>query len=153
MITTKLPERLHAAYEWVDAAGDIEALQMFSEADARTYADEAAENAMHDGSSGAVTSAAVFELWLYLRPVLLEQFEKSEHELYGRWEIYGVGEVGCMIGVPQQHRASAKGAASDRGYITAWYADASDWSTPEERDAALEVMQAHAVALWERLSQ
>ena len=56
-------------------------------------------------------------------------------------------DVGCVVGVPESDRGTAQAAATNRGLISAWYADSSDWSDEAERDAAIEVMEQHAVKL------
>lgn len=78
---------------------------------------------------------------------LIEIFCSDEWSLYGLWHIAGVGDVGCVVGVPEYLRGTAAAAASWRGVTDAWFADSSDWSTTSERDAAIEVMRGHAYQL------
>lgn len=67
MTTEKLPEHLHAAYDWIDAGGEIDKLRAMDDATARTYADECAANS-RDNGDGDVSSDDVYALWLHLTP-------------------------------------------------------------------------------------
>lgn len=64
---TTLPERLHPACRWVEAAGEILVLGTIkSEAEADAYANEAADNAeAHDQTD--VSAADILALWRWLR--------------------------------------------------------------------------------------
>lgn len=66
-LLTRLPERLHPAFDWVASAGDVKELSAMDEAQARVYADECAEYALLDASPNPVTSDDVFAVWLELR--------------------------------------------------------------------------------------
>ncbi len=84
-------------------------------------------------------------------PTLIETYDSDEFSLYGLWrlEIDGVThDVGCVIGVPPCDRGSAAASgAGNRPFLSAWYADSSDWSCREERDAALDIIGNHVTTL------
>lgn len=88
-------------------------------------------------------------------PELLNTFDSDKYSLYGLWRVVSdqfdppkAFEIGCVIGVRESDRSAAKASMSgNRPFLSAWYADSSDWSTVEEREAALEIMLQHVVKL------
>ncbi len=63
---TPLPGRHTAAYEWIDAAGEIDELRGMNDQQAREYAVAASDN-----SDGVVSADAIEALHVHLSPVAL----------------------------------------------------------------------------------
>lgn len=74
MITkTKLPRRLHAAYDWVDAAGELDEIRRmaYTSADLEQYCKDAAANWLEhhvpgDDDDVEITAPDVMELWQWI---------------------------------------------------------------------------------------
>ena len=66
---TKPPKHLHAAYDWTDAAGEIETLASLRGKALAKYVRDSAENCASEGD-GDVTASDLRELaeWLAARP-------------------------------------------------------------------------------------
>jgi len=94
----------------------------------------------------------------------LETWSEDEFQVYGSYEVtteVGVHSVGIMLGVPDYAIADVKASLASRGgtipnaYITAWYADSSDWQQstldPVPSDYAAEIeeeFKRRAAKLW-----
>ena len=66
MINQNLSSNLNSAYNWIDAAGEIDTLAlMMSETYADAYAEECEANALEHGDT-SVTAADVLGVWRWL---------------------------------------------------------------------------------------
>lgn len=68
MSTPRLPEHLHDAYEWTEAAGELDELRDLSGADLAAYCDEAEANCRENGDS-SVTADDLHALHAWLAEV------------------------------------------------------------------------------------
>ena len=64
--TKQRPADLHDAYEWTDAAGELDELRGLSGDELDRYCAESAENSAADGD-GSVTASALRELAAWLK--------------------------------------------------------------------------------------
>ena len=71
-MNTKIPARLFAAYNWIDAAGEIPTLQSLSGDDLLAYCLDVASNANAHGEPD-VTESDVFALRIHLGAAAVTQ--------------------------------------------------------------------------------
>lgn len=87
-------------------------------------------------------------------PELIQVYSRDEYSLYGLWHIT-IGsyilKVSCVIGVPTSARSSCRCPSCHgvRPFLSAWYENDSDWSTPYQRDLGLEKIQSNIATLWQ----
>lgn len=75
MAMRKLPERLHAAWDWTNAAGELDELAAKSEDEAAAYARDSAENARaHDTN---ILEADIEELAAWLKENAVNEARKQ----------------------------------------------------------------------------
>ena len=95
-----------------------------------------------------------------IMPELIETYDHDGTYLYGLWRITlptgeptgepTVFDIGCIIGVPPSDRATYAASAGPIGpFLSAWYADTSDWNDCIEKDVGLQAMMEHVAALWD----